>query len=83
MVFISVVRTRHVVEELCKIKINSTAFALRSPLALGSAAEDTDEGEAALFNFVDFADFGFVTSIPFEIFFLKYFNIYKCPWSNI
>lgn len=56
------------VEELCKIKINNTAFALRTPLALGSAADETDEGEAALFNFVDFADFGFVTSITLDFY---------------
>ena len=62
IVFLSIVRTRHIVEELCKIKISNTAFTLGSPLELTSSSpEDTDEVEASLFNFVDF---GFITSIP-------------------
>ena len=62
IVFLSIVRTRHIVEELCKIKIFNTDLTLRSPLELTSSSpEDTDEVEASLFNFVDL---GFITSIP-------------------
>ena len=65
ILFFSIVRTRHVVEELCKIKISNASFYLRLPLASASSSPEdtTDECEASLFKFVDFADFGFATSI--------------------
>lgn len=61
IVFLSIVRTRHVVEELCKIKISNTALTLHSPSEDASSSPDEiDEVEASRFNFVDF---GFITSI--------------------
>ena len=74
VMFVSVVRTRHVVEQLCDLQLTPGALLMHQQVAGLSAPDLEDKDKAAvtnetdLFKFVDFADFGFLTSILFFLF---------------
>ena len=72
MVFISVVRTRHVVEQLCELQLTPGALQMHQhvpglgPLDPHAASATETVHETDIFKFIDFADFGFLTSLFFS-----------------